>query len=363
MVNAPFPVPRLLNPTATDRILVTGGAGFLGRVLVEQLLERTASTVVVLALPLEPVPESWQQRWADRVTVHRGDITAAEDVARAMGGCQWCFHLAALVGDAGRDEDHQRVTVGGTLRVFESALLHQTAVVLVTSICAYGDAIQHKPCSEDVMPGVGQGPYGRAKQGQEALARRYMAKGVQVCVVRPANIIGPGSGPWVIDAAEVLRQGLPALIGGGRGNAALAGVDNVADFLLHAAMHPQAWGQAFHVHDGLSVTWREYFTELASLLGTRPPRSVPRALAYLGAWLTEPLFKRVWPRQRPPVTAEALNLIAWDSRFPLDRARALGWQPKVDHATQMARIAAWLKARAAQVTPTRTAPDGRTRLP
>jgi len=265
---------RVLDPAATDRILVTGGAGFLGRVLVAQLMQRTASTVVVFALPHEPVPPEWQVQWGARIEVARGDITQVADVARAMQGCQWCFHLATLVGDAGRDEDHQRVTVGGT-----------------------------------------------------------------------ANIIGPGSGPWVIDAAQALRQGLPALIGGGHGNAALAGVDNVADFLVHAAMHPQAWGQAFHVHDGLAVTWRAYFSDLARLLGTPPLRSVPRALAYWGAWLSEPLFKRLWPQRRPPVTTEALNLIAWDSRLPLDRAYALGWRPKVDHAAQMARIGAWLVER------------------
>jgi len=300
---------------------------------------------VVYALPNEPLPIEWASRWGDRVEVVRGNIAQAADVSRAMDGCQWCFHLAALVGDAGRDEDHQRVTVGGTAHVFQSAQRQGAAVVLVTSICAYGDAIQHGPCREDTLPGRGQGPYGRAKQGQEALAREYMDKGVQVCVVRPANIIGPGSGPWVIDAAEALRQGLPALIGGGHGNAALTGVDNVADFLLHVAMHPRAWGQAFHVHDGLSVTWRDYFNDLARMLGTPPPKSVPRMLAYLGAWVSEPVFKRLWPKRRPPVTSEALNLIAWDSCFPLDRAHSLGWQPKVDHATQMARIGDWLARR------------------
>jgi nucleoside-diphosphate-sugar epimerase len=263
-------------------------------------------------------------------------------VREAFQGCRWCFHLAALVGDAGRDADHQRITVGGTRLVFEAALAQGAAVVLVTSICAYGDAIQRGLCREDTPLGVAQGPYGRAKQGQEALAHRYQAQGVPVCIVRPANIIGPGSGPWVIDAAAALRQGLPALIGGGMGNAALAGVDNVASFLRHAASHPDAWGQTFHVHDGLSATWRDYFHDLARLLGTRAPRSVPRPLAYLGAQLTEPVFKRLWPRQRPPVTTEALNLIAWDSRFPLERALSLGWRPEVDHATQMARIGAWL---------------------
>lgn len=336
---------RVLDAAATDRILVTGGAGFLGRVLVEQLLTRTASSVVVFALPNEPVAPEWATRWGERLVVHRGDIARGADVSQAMRDCSWCFHLAALVGDAGRDEDHQRVTVGGTAHVFDAAWQQGAAVVLVTSICAYGDAIQRGPCHEDSPPGKGQGPYGRAKQGQEALARRHMARGGQVCVVRPANIIGPGSGPWVIDAAEALRQGLPALIGGGRGNAALTGVDNVADFLVHAAMHPRAWGQAFHVHDDLPLTWRDYFGDLARLLGTPPPKSLPRPLAYLGAWLSEPVFKRVWPRKRPPVTTEALNLIAWNSRLPLTRARALGWEPKVDHVTQMERIGAWLLER------------------
>src|SRR3990167_4370987 len=106
------------------------------------------------------------------------------------------------------------------------------AVILTTSVCAYGDAIQQGVCDEDTPLGRPQGPYGQAKQGQERLAWRFRDQGGKVCVVRPANIIGPGSGPWLLDAAHALRQGLPALVGGGQGCAALAIVDNVADFLV-----------------------------------------------------------------------------------------------------------------------------------
>lgn len=335
----------ILEPSSGETVFVTGGAGFLGRALVETLIDRTTCRIVVFALPREDVPEAWGRTPEGRVRVVRGDICDAQQVADAMRGSRWCFHLAARVGDSGLDEDHQRVTVGGTAHVFEAARTHGVAVLLVTSICAYGDAIQRGACTEDTPLGTAQGPYGRAKQGQERLAERYRAQGMPVCVVRPANIIGPGSGPWVIDAAQVLRQGLPALIGGGTGNAALAGVQNVADFLLHAASHPQAWGQTFHVHDGLAHTWKRYFDDLAAALGTRPPRSIPRRLAYAGAALTEPLFKRWAPQRRPPVTREALNLIAWDSRFPLTRAHALGWQPRVSYATEMTRIREWLHAR------------------
>lgn len=322
-------------------VLVTGGCGFLGQALVGQILARTAWTVRVLALPHERVPEAW----GSRVQILRGDITSPGDVARAVQGCSHVFHLAALVGDAGSYEAHDRVTVGGTAHVFEAALRSHAIVVLTTSICAYGDAIQHGVCTEDAPPGEPQGPYGKAKQGQETLAWRFKAQGGRVCVVRPANIVGPGSGPWLLDAAHALRQGLPALIGGGQGHAALTVVDNVADFMLLAAQTPEAYGHAFNIEDDLPVTWQRYFNDLALLMKAPPPRSIPRWAAYLGASVVEPIFRRFIQRQRPPVTREALNLIAWDSRFPTAKARALGWAPKVSYEQMLLALGKDIQAR------------------
>jgi nucleoside-diphosphate-sugar epimerase len=318
-----------------ETVLITGGCGFLGQALLAQVLAQTAWQVNVLALPHEAVPDSWVP---SRVKIFRGDITCLQDVVDAAQGCVRIFHLAALVGDAGSYAQHDRVTVGGTAHVFDVALRNGADVILTTSICAYGDAIQRGECREDVQAGRAQGPYGNAKQGQEALAWRFKAQGGRVCVVRPANIIGPGSGPWLLDAAKALRQGLPALIGGGRGNAGLTVVDNVADFMLLASQTPAAFGEAFNVNDGLAVTWQRYFNDLALLMGSPMPRSVPRGLAYLGAAVSEPVFRRFFQKQRPPVTREALNLIAWDNRFPIDKARALGWRPKVGYEQVMQRI-------------------------
>jgi 2-alkyl-3-oxoalkanoate reductase len=312
---------------AGQTVLVTGGAGFLGRHLVALLLAQERVSVRVLALPHERLPEGW----GERVTVVRGDITEPGDVSRAAEGCQTLFHLAALVGDGASYQDHERVTVGGTRRVLDVARQTGALVVLTTSICAYGDAIQRGPCAEDTPKGRFQGPYSLAKQGQEEAAWQFVSDGGRAVIVRPANIIGPGCGPWLNDAAQALRQGLPTLIGGGRGQAALTVVDNVADFLIRAAQAPDAPGRAFNVHDGLDVTWARYFGDLAALLGARPPRSVPRWLAYAAAGSTEGLWRALWPGRRPPVTREALNLIAWDSDFPLDRAARLGWSPRVSY--------------------------------
>jgi nucleoside-diphosphate-sugar epimerase len=320
---------------ADIEVLVTGGCGFLGRALVAQILAQTSWSVKVLALPQEHVPN----HWGLRVDVIRGDITNPKEVNDAVLGCRTVFHLAAMVGDAGRDEDHEQVTVGGTAHVFDAAKRHGSAVVLTTSICAYGDAIQRGVCHERTPLGKAQGPYGRAKQRQEQLAERFIEQGGLVCVVRPANIVGPGSGPWLLDAAHALRQGLPALVGGGRGNAALAVVDNVADFLLFVSTRPGAFGQVFNVHDGLPVTWQGYFEDLARLLNVAPPRSVPRAIAYMTAHLSEPVCRWWNHRRRPPVTLESLNLIAWNNQFPTDKAHALGWAPQVSYEMALSQLA------------------------
>jgi nucleoside-diphosphate-sugar epimerase len=323
-----------LTPIDGQTVLVTGGAGFLGRHLVAQLLARRDVSVRVLALPHEPTPATWGQR----VDVVRGDITRCEDVEQAAQACTTIFHLAALVGDGASYADHERVTAGGTRNVLQVAQASLALVVLTTSICAYGDAIQTETCAEDTPKGRFQGPYSRAKQLQEEAAWQCMASKGRIVIVRPANIIGPGCGPWLNDAAQALRQGLPALISGGQGNAALTVVDNVADFLLLVAQRPEAVGRAFNVHDGLDVTWRQYFQDLARLLDAKPPRSTPRWLAYLAANLTEGTWRAWLPGRRPPVTREALNLIAWNSRFPLDRAQGLGWQPRVSYEQALGRM-------------------------
>ena len=92
----------------TTPILVTGGTGFIGRRLIDELLKLDLA-VASFALPGEAVPE----HWGDRVTIHRGDITSTDDVNHAMQGIKTVFHLAAIVG-FGAYQQHWDVTVEGS---------------------------------------------------------------------------------------------------------------------------------------------------------------------------------------------------------------------------------------------------------
>ena len=158
-------------------------------------------------------------------------------------------------------------------------------------------------------------------------------------MVRPANVYGPRSGPWLHDVINVLKSGAPGLISGGKMNAGLAYVDNVADILILAGTLEKAVGKAYNACDGMDVTWGEYFTDIAQMIGAKKPKSIPRPLAACGAYILEAIWKFLSIEKRPPVTREALNLIGSDNRIPIERIRKeLGYEPKISYVEGLKRI-------------------------
>jgi hypothetical protein len=141
-------------------------------------------------------------------------------------------------------------------------------------------------------------------------------KGLSLAVVRPANVYGPRSGPWLHDVVNVIRSGAPCLISGGKTN-----------------------GRTYNAYDGLNVTWNEYFTDIAGMIGIKNLKSVPRPLATLISYVFKAIWKFLDIEKRPPVTREALNLTGSDDRIPIDRIRnELGYEPQVSYAEGLKRI-------------------------
>lgn len=313
-------------------VLVTGATGFIGSRVVHKLLQDEIA-VKALLLPDETVPSGW----VDRVEIVRGSIADFRTVEDAAKGVQMIIHLAAVVSDWGDETKYWKFTVEGSRLVFDQAIKNKARVVLASSIVVYGDKIKSQPCSEETGYGRTFGPYSRTKQAQEKLAWDYCKnKGMRLSVVRPANVYGPRSGPWLHDVVNVLRSGAPGLISGGNMNAGLAYVDNVADILILAASAEAAVGRAYNACDGLDITWREYFTDIAGMIGVKDPKSIPRFLAAFSASLFETLWKLFRIEKRPPVTREALNLIGSDNRIPIGRVRReLGYEPQVSYAEGM----------------------------
>jgi nucleoside-diphosphate-sugar epimerase len=292
--------------------------------------------VKALALPDEAIPAEW----IDKVELIRGSISDSHAVEKAAHGAKTIIHLVAIVTDWGDEKKYWKFTVEGSRHIFEQAVKNKARVVLASSIVVYGDKIYSQPCPEDTGYGKTFGPYSRTKQAQEKLAWDYYNnKGLRLSIVRPANVYGPRSGPWLHDVINVLKSGAPCLISGGQMNAGLAYVDNVADILILAGTLEKAIGRAYNACDGSDVTWGKYFTDIAQMIGVKKPKSIPRPVVASSAYIFEAIWKFLNIEKRPPVTREALNLTGSDNRIPIDRIRReLGYEPIISYSKGMKSI-------------------------
>jgi len=322
-----------------EPIVVTGATGFIGRRVVKRLVSQGYKPHAFV-LPQDALPKEW----ADGVQVTRGDMTDRASVDAAIKDSATVIHLAAVVGDWGAEDLHQRVTVEGTRHVLAATAANGARALLASSVVVYGDQIGHATCHEDHPHGRALGPYSRSKQAQERIALELEASAsLRVTIIRPSNVYGPASAPWVDSTVAQLRSGGPCLVGGGEQNAGLVYVDNVVDFFIRVAERPESVGRTFNLCDDLDVTWKRYFSDLSKLCGAGAPKSIPRFVASMAASVMERTYKILKREQRPDITHEALNLVGSNHRIPIDKARAeLGFEPRVGYEEAMKRIAAYI---------------------
>ncbi len=268
---------------------VTGATGFIGRRLVEQLLDKRQGKVYVLVREsslerLDDLIERWSivagASAAKRVEPVVGDLrrpllgVEKEQVAELRGKIEHFFHLAAVYDMTAPAELNTAVNVGGTTHAVELArALDAEHLHHVSSIAVAG---QYKGIFEEEMFDEGQrlpSPYHRTKFESERIVREQPY--VPWRVYRPGIVVGDShtgemdkiDGPYYFfKAIQRVRQLLPEwvpLVGLDLGNTNVVPVDWVADALEHIAHEPDLDGQAFHLTDPRPQRVDELINEFA----------------------------------------------------------------------------------------------------
>ncbi len=205
------------------RVLVVGGAGFVGSHVVDQLTQEPVAEIVVLDNFVRGTRSNLEQASRDsRVRVVDGSVTDRDLLGRLMGDADLCVHLAALwLGECvAEPRSALDVNVGGTFNVIEAA---QSAgverVVYSSSASVYGDAL-FTPMTED-HPFNNRTTYGATKIAGEQLFRAFNEQhGLDYVGLRYMNIYGPRmdyKGTYVSVIMKVLDrldEGLPPVIFG-----------------------------------------------------------------------------------------------------------------------------------------------------
>jgi UDP-glucose 4-epimerase len=224
----------------TERVVVTGGAGFVGSHLVDRLLADTRAEIVVIDnLARGRLSNLARHRSNPRLDVIEGDIRDAALVTNTVRGADLVFHLAAqsTVIGASQDRDYSFSTnVVGTYNVLRAAAdAGVRRVVFASSSEVYGEPIE-MPVDEG-QPLLAINFYGASKVVGEAYCRAFRrANGLDSVILRIANVYGPRDYGRVIPLwLERAAAGEDLHIYGGKQILDFVWVDQVVDALIAAA--------------------------------------------------------------------------------------------------------------------------------
>jgi UDP-N-acetyl-alpha-D-quinovosamine dehydrogenase len=253
--------------------LVTGATGFVGRALCRRLLEDGASVVAGIRQ---------QAKLDEGVTpVVVGEINEATDWSQALSGVDVVFHLAArahVLRETAADPlaEFRKTNVAGTERLARSAAAAGVRrLVYVSSIGVHGLYTEPgKKFSEADIPQP-HNAYALSKwEAEQALTRVAGETGLEVVIVRPPLVYGPGAPGNFAQMLAVVSKGIPLPFASVRNQRSLVYVDNLADALIACTVHPAAAGQTYLVSDGEDVSTPELLRQLADVLGV-PARLPP----------------------------------------------------------------------------------------
>ncbi len=346
MADRPPPASEPDDSYRGELCLITGASGFLGGRLAQRLV---AGGHRVRCLVRAGSDTSRLE--ALNVDLALGDLTAPASLAQAVDGARLVFHCAALVSDWATVEEIRRVNVAGTRALLEACAASSVGrVVHLSTTDVYGQQ-RRTSVDESHVARRFSNWYAQTKlEGEAEVHRVARETGLDVAILRPATIYGPGSKEVVGEIARALVGGHMLLINGGRAIAGLCYVDNVVDAAVLAAFGEHAGGETFNVTDGLAVTWREFTDGLARGLGCAPARwSLPYWAAQAIGFSLEHgyriLRRTTGLRTKALLSRQAVAVLGIDQDFSNRKLReTLGWEPNIDYATGLAETVAWLQA-------------------
>jgi nucleoside-diphosphate-sugar epimerase len=317
-----------------EKVLVTGGSGFLGINLIRHLLGKGITNIVSLDLAEFDYPER------DRITAVKGDIRDKAVVKHCMQGVTWVIHTAAAL-PLYSEQEIMTTDVGGTRTLLEAAAAAGTVdrFVHISSTAVYGIPDHHPLREDDKLDGVG--PYGIAKIEAENVCLAFRANGMCVPVIRPKSFVGPerlGVFALFYDWARDGRN-FP-MIGSGRNRYQLLDVEDLCSAIwLTLTLGKAVVNDTFNIGARDFTTMREDYQAVLDRAGRGrriigfPAKPLIWTLRLLEALRLSPLYKWVY------------ETACEDSFVSIEKAQTrLGYTPAFSNKDALVRNYDWYVA-------------------
>ena len=322
-----------------NKVVVTGGGGFIGSAIVRKLLARGEQVRVIGR-------SAYPALTALGVTCLQGDISDREFMNRALAGADLVFHVAARAGIWGPWQDYVRTNIQGTATVLKSCLRNQVPSLVYTSTPSVVFDRHDLEGVDERVPYAQRTlcHYATSKIIAEKLVLQANGPQLSTTAIRPHLVWGPGDPHLIPRLIDRGRSNMLKIIGHGQNRVDIAYIDNVVHAHLLASDNllgrGNAAGRAFFIGQQQPVVLWDWINTLFSELQIEPVRQkVPFPLAYLAGALLEIVHSGLNLPGEPRMTRFVALQLARSHWFSHAAAEnILGYRPIVSTAEGMARL-------------------------
>ncbi|MEZ9778580.1 UDP-glucose 4-epimerase family protein [Vibrio sp. 10N.261.54.A5] len=261
------------------KLLVTGSTGFVGARVVELAKERDCTVVPVVRKSIELSPNGFLV----------SSIGAETDWSGAFDGVDCVVHCAARVHQMNESEQgaltaYRDINTLGTLNLAKQAAeAGVKRFVFVSSIKVNGEFSKPNLPFEPNLKNTPQDPYGLSKYEAEVeLAKLSKETGLEVVIIRPPLVYGPGVKANFLSMMRLIDKGIPLPFGAIKNQRSLVYLDNLSDLILTCCEHPSAPGYTFLASDDQDVSTTQLMQTIAHAMG-KSPRLIPIPMSWIQA--------------------------------------------------------------------------------
>ncbi len=314
-----------------QRVGITGGGGFIGRAFADRL---AAAGHEVRGFDLDDRAAAHYDTLGAELVV--GDICDPAAARAFCAGLDVIIHTAAIVEESGSWQAFERVNVGGTATIVDAARRAGARTFIhFSSVMVYGFDYPDQVTEAAPLDGA-QNPYCTTKITSEQVALLAADLGVfDVFVIRPGDVYGPGSIPWLLRPIAQMQRSRFAFIDPRTSVLNHVYIDNLIDG-VELVWARGTSGEAYCITDGRRTLAQEFFGYLQRFCGIEKVPSVPGPVALAAATLLGSHGHRLG------VDRETVRYLRRRHTYSIAKVAALGYVPAIGLDEGMQRCHRWL---------------------
>ncbi|WEA31904.1 MULTISPECIES: UDP-glucose 4-epimerase family protein [Aeromonas] len=265
-------------------ILLTGATGFVGQAVLVQLLRRQECAIRTYG---RRAPVGLHCNAAQNTLHINGDLSDGADFSAALTDIDVVIHCAAqahvMKSSSDQSDDlYWAANVEGTCNLARQSIVAGVKrFIFISSVKVNGESTtNNSPFGHTSLPAP-EDDYGRSKQAaEEGLRSLVVGTGMELVIIRPPLVYGPGVKGNFRSLLTVAEKNLPLPLGAINNQRSMVALDNLVDLIMTCITHPHATNQTFLVSDDQDVSTTQLLEKMSRAAG-KSPRLLPVPMSWL----------------------------------------------------------------------------------